>query len=130
MKEEGVMGLHFLSPEEERAIKDSIPWESLDYKIRDLVRLVNTIDGVATVQSCAGHIHPIEEGFSVDCAHIALKATKDRTLQILFDILPSIRQLEAHIRYFSDGTFWISVDVDPASKYRLHELFKKLAGDG
>lgn len=39
-------------------LKDSntvIPYDNIDYEIRDLIRYINSIDGIETVESCCGH---------------------------------------------------------------------------
>ena len=121
------MAIHYLTDEEEQAIKQSIPWDSIDAKIRGSVRLANEVEGIATLQSCAGHVHPLEDGgFSVDAALIAFRATKERTLQILFDAAPRAGILDASLRFFGDGTFWICVECEPPERWRLYDLFKEL----
>lgn len=123
------MSLHYLTDEEEQAIKRSIPWDSVDSKARGFVQLANEVKGIATVQSCAGHAHPLESGgFSVDSAHVAFRATQERTMQILFDAVPEEGIPDVWLRYFDDGTFWIHVEVEPSERWRLFNLFEKLSG--
>jgi len=122
--------LHYLSEEEERAIKQSIPWDSIDCKIRDLVRFANEIKGIATIQSCAGHVQPLENGgFLIDAAHVAFRTTENITTRVLFDIAPKTGVTDAGLRYFNDGTFWIYIEVDPSERSRLYDLFRELQGD-
>lgn len=122
------MTLHFLSSEEEKAIKANIPWEMVDRWIREAVRLANEIAGIATVQSCAGHISSKSDGFHVQSATIAFRASEERAQQILFDVAPKAGVWDVEIRYFSDGTFWISLHTDPSERPRLYELFETLGG--
>lgn len=118
-----------MSSEEERAIKEAIPWNSLDRYIREVIRLANKIEGIATVQSCEGHVHPSDEGFTIDPAHIVLKATEERTLEILFDIVPSLEFVDVNLRYFGDGTFWFSIEVDPSERWKLYKLVEQLGSN-
>jgi len=122
--------LHYLTPEEEQAIKSNIPWPSIDRRIRELVKYANTIDGIATVQSCAGHIRINERGeFHISSAHIAFYTTYKRLIEILFVAAPQIAFEDVSIRYFRDGTFWVCVECDPAEKSKLYDLFRILKGE-
>ena len=38
-----------------REKKSIIPYSEIDYEIRDIVRIMNSIDGIETVESCSGH---------------------------------------------------------------------------
>lgn len=118
--------LHYLTSEEETAIKESIPWEHLDFRILDVVRLLNQISGIATVQSCGGHLTPTEDGFEVQSAHVAVKASEEMTHKLLFDILPDLRFIGVEIRYFLDGTFWICPSVHPTEFNKLYTLCRRL----
>jgi len=120
------MKLHYLSSEEEDAIKATIPWHSIDPGARELVLLANKVDGIATVQSCAGHIDLNEDHFSVQASHIAFRATRERALEVLFDLAPRVGILDVSLRYWLDGSFWICVESDPAEKFKLYELFRML----
>lgn len=125
------MKLHYLTPEEEAAIKKTIPWEEIDRKIRDLVRLANEVKGIATLQSCAGHVQPRDDYFTVDSAEITFRATEERALEFLFETIPNWREecVEVGVRYFNNGTFWLSIGVDPSERGTLYDLFRKLRGD-
>ena len=35
--------------------KTVIPYEDIDYEICDLIRLINMVEGIETVESCCGH---------------------------------------------------------------------------
>lgn len=120
------MKLHFLTPEEESAIKNSIPWRSVERGIRDLIALANTIPGIATLQSCEGHVFLRDGGFEVEETHIAFRATEERTMELLFNLIPKYQITDIEIRYFSDGTFWICIHTDPAERNKLFELFRSL----
>jgi len=121
--------LHYLTDEEERAIKQTIPWESIDYGVRNLVRMANNVEGLATLQSCAGHISPQPDGFSVDATQLAVRATKAITTRILFEIAPRVGIRDISLRYWNDGTFWMNIETDPADRYRFYELFEVLQND-
>lgn len=120
------MKLHFLTPEEENAIKSSIPWRSIEPRVRDLVALANEVSGIATLQSCEGHVFLKDGIFEVDETLIAFRATKERTIELLFTLIPKCKLTDVEIRYFSDGSFWICVSTDPAERGKLFELFRKL----
>jgi len=122
--------LHYLSIEEKEAIETSIPWGLLDRRILELVRVANELDGIVTVQSCAGHISPITDGFHVRDAHIALRATESRARQILFDVAPSVGISDVELRYFRDGTFWIKLIVHPTEHFKFFELLEMLGREG
>ena len=119
--------LHYLSPEEERAIKKSIPWAEIDSKIREVVKLANGLNGITTVQSCEGHVESDDDCFMVQSSSICFRATRQRTLEFLFEVVPDWRKdcVEVGIRYFSDGSFWLSIDVDPSRRRELYDLFKR-----
>ena len=122
------MKLHFLTSEEESAIKRSIPWESIDVKARELVLLANEVKGIATLQSCAGHVKPgLDIPWKISAAFIAFRVTKKRMEQILYGLCPELGIWDVNIRYFEDGTFWICIEVDPAHRQRLADFFSKLA---
>ena len=115
--------LHYLTEEEEQAIKVNIPWTRLDPEIRELVMLFNKIAGIATLQSCAGHINLGENNsFIIDNAHITFRATLERTERALYIAVPMCNIADVSLRYFEDGTFWISVETDPAQKYKLYRF--------
>lgn len=118
--------LHYLSLEEERVIKNNIPWESVDPDVRDLVLLANSVEGIATLQSCAGHVTPSGDGFHIRSAYLTFRATEDRTQNILFVLAPEVGITNVSLRFFDDGNFWISLESDPAEKFRLYELFRKM----
>ena len=115
--------LHYLSPEEEAAIKSSIPWESIDAGIRDLVSTVNKIEGIVTVQSCAGHIKQTDSGFYIESANITFKVTHERMIEFLFEAIPQSQIDDVEIRYFQDGTFWLYIRSDPSEKSKLYDVF-------
>lgn len=120
------MKLHYLSPEEEIAIKKSIPWRMIDTKFLELVRYINTIEGIATVQSCEGHIRSTDTGFDVSNSNICFRATEERASQVIFDLAPEVGINDIGIRYFSDGSFWISVRTHPTQSHKIQDLFRKL----
>ena len=124
------MKLHFLSIEEEQAIKTNVPWEFFDRRMLELVRVANAISGIAPVQSCAGHIRPIADGFHVEDAHIVFRATESRARQILFDVAPSVGISDVELRYFRDGTFWIKLIVHPTEHFKFFELLEMLGREG
>lgn len=35
--------------------KTEIPYDDIDYEIGELVRLINTVEGIETIESCSGH---------------------------------------------------------------------------
>jgi hypothetical protein len=121
--------LNYLTPEEEAAIKANIPWERLDENVRDLVLFANQTSGIATLQSCAGHITPALDGelrLSIDPANIAFRATKERLRQIVFEIGP-VLGIDVNIRYFDDATFWVCFDdIDPSNHEVLRAAFRAL----
>jgi hypothetical protein len=121
--------LHYLSKEEEAGIKRSIPWKDIDEGIRDIVALANSIDGIVTKQSCAGHVkHLLEDGegtFYVQSANITFRANLECTVKALFDLIPRMGFLDACLRYFGDW-FWISIDCDPSERGKLREFFERL----
>jgi len=121
------MNLHYLTTEEERAIKANIPWEFVDQRALELVRVANKIEGVATVQSCAGHISPTDEGFYIRSASLAFRLSEARTHQILFNAAPSVGITDIEIRYFEDGTFWLNLIVHPTEHFKFFELFEALS---
>jgi len=117
--------MRYLNAKEERIIKGNIPWEHIDPNIRDLVSFANTINGLATVQSCAGHIKALKTGgFNISDAHIAFKGTERIIRNALFQAVPKCNIRDVSIRRFDDGSFWICVYVDPAEKSKLYELFR------
>jgi len=122
--------LHYLTPEEEKAIKRNIPWERLDRDAVEVVRLANSVKGIATVLSCAGHFRPRKkeppEGFDVVQSMIALRATEKMTDKILFEYAPRYGIKDAQVRYFNDGTFWIALLTHPTEKGNLITLFHEL----
>jgi len=117
--------MHFLTEAEEHHIKRTVPWESLDVGVRELVRLYNTIDGLATVQSCAGHVTPHSDGFSIDCAHITLRVAErwwPKIVGVFFEA--GVRDIT--LRQFNDGSFWVSAEVDPGEKHLLYTAVRAL----
>ena len=119
--------LIYLDSEKEKAIKSKIPWHKIDAEIRDLVQFANSIDGIATVQSCAGHVIYKGDGtWEVDSAEIAFFATKDITMKILFEIWPMVGDSDANLRYFEDGSFWICLCADPSETKRFFEAFRRI----
>jgi len=118
--------LHYLSPEEESALKRSIPWARLDRHVRDLVRKANTIAGLATVQSCAGHIRPNGEGFNVSDASLTFRCDQDIAHRVLFSDAALCGISDVSVRYFDSGTFWLTVTVDPADLGKLDDLVNLL----
>ena len=121
--------LHYLTTEEEKSIKANIPWESIDTRALELVRIANKVSGIATIQSCAGHISPKEEGFHVREARLALRTNVERTIQILFDAAPRVGITDIEIRYFRDGTFWLDLLTRPTEHFRFFELFEILIAE-
>jgi tRNA(Phe) wybutosine-synthesizing methylase Tyw3 len=122
-----VSALHYLSPEEERAIKSSVPYEGIEARIRGLVLLANSIPGIATLQSCAGHVRVRGEDFIVDATHVVFRANQEMTQEILFNAAPKAGIPDASLRYFDDGTFWIALECDPSESGKLWYLFRKLS---
>lgn len=121
------MKLHYLSPEEETAIKKSIPWRMIDTNFLELVRFINTIKGIATVQSCEGHIKSTDTGFFVrSCAKVCFRANRKRTNQVLFDLAPEVGIEDVEIRYFGNGSFWINVGTHPTQSHKIQDLFRKM----
>lgn len=122
------MKLHYLSPEEEQAIKANIPWESIDQHIEDLVLFANQVTGLATVQSCAGHAHPTSDGetIQVDAANLCFRCTEQIAHDVLFSVAFSAGIRDVSVRYFDDGTFWISLEVEPSERGRLFECMRLL----
>jgi hypothetical protein len=119
--------LHYLMQEEENSIKANIPWESIDGKARDLVWYANTVDGLATVQSCAGHIHPNEwGGFMIEPAQIAFRCDEEIARFVLFAYAPGVGIRDVSVRYFDDASFWICVESDPSELGKLYDLFTLL----
>ena len=124
------MKMHYLSKKEETAIKSNIPWEDLDPGAIELVRIANTVKGIATVQSCAGHIKPKKDlmgGFHVRNSCLSFRCTEDRAHEILFDKACEYL-IDTELRYFSDGTFFISLLVEPGNRTKLFKLLKALKG--
>jgi len=123
------MKLHYLTPEEEQGIKANIPWESVDRKARDLVQFANSVPGVATIQSCAGHIRLKDNGsFYVSNACIAFRTTREIAERVIFELAPSVGITDVELRYFDDSTFWVSVLADPSEHGKLYALFRQLKG--
>lgn len=121
------MPLHYLTDEEELAIKRTIPWDSIDSEIRGLIQLANEVEGIATLQSCAGHVHLLENSnFSIHSAHVTFRATQKRMMQILFNTAPMQGIMDINLRFFDDGTFWIRIEAEPSERWRLYNLFREL----
>jgi len=124
------MKIHFLTNGEESAIKSNIPWAKIDPEIRDLVKFANEISGIATLQSCAGHVYQDDNsGFHIEPACIVFKANKKWTEQTIFHIAPKYGIRDVSLRYFNDGSFWIDIGVDPAEHWRLWNFFKYMKED-
>lgn len=122
------MELHYLTPEEEKAIKSNIPWDEIDEGIKELVRFANKISGVATLQSCEGHTLWCDGSWEVESAHICFHVSgEDMARNILFVYAPNAGVTDVSLRYFKvDGSFWICVYADPAERGRLYDLFRSL----
>ena len=44
-----------------------IPYDDIDYELRDLIKLINNIDGLETVECCCGHgLEPCQIWFVAD----------------------------------------------------------------
>ena len=124
--------LRYLTPKEEKYIKKNITWRDLDVNIMHFVKHINdTIQGIATVQSCAGHVKELKEGFHIEESVICFKATKKRTYQALF-VLPQLVGIEdISIRYFKDGSFYIHVGCHPNEFIeKLQKYFIKMRQKG
>jgi len=120
--------IHYLTPEEERAIKRNVPYGRLDTDIVEVVRLANSVKGIATVQSCAGHYRRkgTTEEFDVRAASVVIRANEEMTNKILFEFAPRFRITDIQIRYFTEGTFWLNLLVEPTEKHKLIALFEEL----
>lgn len=120
------MDLVYLSPEREAAIKRSIPWAEIESRIRGLVWRFNQIEGIATTQSCAGHVKPLgEEVFQVQGAHIAMFVSEERFLQLL-TLAPECGITDVSTRYFDDGTFWVCLGWEPESYEPAYKMTRIL----
>jgi len=123
------MDLVYLSPEREAAIKRNIPWDRIDSRIRSLIWRFNQVSGIATTQSCAGHVKSIGDGaFRVSEASVALFVTKVRFEELL-QLIPGCGITDIDLRYFSDGTFWMCFGWPPESYEPAYKLTRILLGD-
>ena len=121
------MNLHYLSIGEEKTLKRTIPYEDIDERIRHLVSYANKVDGLATLQSCGGHVIPKEDDqFEIQGAHIAFRATREIADKVIFDIAPRVGIMDVEIRYFNDGVFWILTGVDPSEHQKLFDMIDEL----
>jgi hypothetical protein len=118
--------VHYLSPQEEKDIKRSIPWRTIEPGIVEVVRLLNTIDGLATVHSCEGHVRPIDGGISSDNAFICARMSESVTNRVLLDGVFACGIRDASLRFFEDGVFWVCLEVYPASVDKLYCLYREL----
>jgi len=125
--------IRYLSTEEEEAIKAKIVWENIEPGIREIVWVANSIDGIATVQSCQGHVDPPRdesEGFHIRNTLICIRTTRERAEQILFKYGPKYLREDVSIRYFHDGWFWLCLEAEPGeNKGRLRKLFMEMKED-
>lgn len=120
--------MRYLEKPEEAGRKATVPWEQIDPKIRDIVRLANSIDGVVTTQSCEGHVTPSEDGvgFHVRSAHVSMMMSESRMLDAI-QVAPraGIESLTfAFMTY--DGSFEMTVWVEPSERGKLQEFFEML----
>lgn len=121
--------VHYLTKAEEQSIKSDIPWSRIDRRIRELVLRFNKVDGVATVQSCEGHVRPInDQSFHVSSANVCLKVNQERYKEIL-DLAPQVGFEDVSLRYFKDGSFWICLEWEPDSYASAFDLTTHLLGE-
>lgn len=124
--------LHYLTPEEEQAIKSKIPWQNIEWEIRELVRVANEIQGLATVQSCAGHVtllnteDVVKGHFHVRKAHICFRCTEKIAQAVVFGLASKHDILDVSLRYWVEGSFWVRVEAYPAEVGQLFHLFEEL----
>lgn len=121
--------MRYLSHNEEKAVKENIVWENIDAGIRELVLLINRIDGIVTLQSCAGHVRPSNKSemlFDIQNSMICVRTTREIMNKILFYYAPKYIREDVSIRYFNDGAFWISLEAEPSQNWRLYKLFREL----
>jgi len=126
MQEIKKISVHYLTREEEESIKANIPWEKIDRGIRELVMRFNKLDGIATLQSCAGHVTPIDNDcFRVASASICLRVSEERYDEIL-KLAPMCGIRNVKLRYFTDGTFWIALKWEPSEYGVAYDLARRL----
>ena len=123
------MSLVYLCPEREATIKQNISWEGIDVGIRMLVLRFNQIAGIATAQSCAGHVQLIDnDTFQVDDAYIAMFVNENRFIQLL-TLAPQCGIKDIKIRYFDDGTFYICLGWEPGKNDPVLKITRILLGE-
>ena len=115
--------LVYMNLQEEANIKRNIPWDDLDPKIMEIVRIANQIKGIATVQSCAGHVKPDGKEFFVENAHLALKFSSDFTPGLLLEIANRVGISDVSFRLFDEG-FWVCIAVEPGYRTKLRDFLK------
>ena len=140
------MSLVYLCPEREAAIKQNISWEGIDVGIRMLVLRFNQAVGIATTQSCAGHVQLLGSDaqslpapttlntkkdtyeFRIEGAYIAMFVNETRFFQLL-TLAPQCGIRDISIRYFDDGTFWICLEWEPGKNDPAFEITWILLGE-
>ena len=123
------MPVAFLTPEQEAAMKASIPWADLDRDIRYFILDFSRIPGLATVSSCAGHIRINAEGFlDVDRAYITLCVSREMAMRLLFNAVPRAQIDCVQISYYEDNSMRITLECDPAERDKLGRLAAILLG--
>jgi len=123
------MGLVYLCSKREASIKQNIPWDKIDARIRGLVWRFNQVPGMATTQSCAGHVKSKgDEVFQVQEATIALFVNRKRLFQLL-TLVPQCGLTDLNIKYFTDGTFWACFSWEPESYEPAYKMTRILLGE-
>lgn len=98
----------FLSPEEERGIKQSIPYSDIETGIVDVVKAINEMQGIVTLQSCQGHTTKMnDQTWHVQNPHVAVYCNQEWYTFLTGMRLPCTGDIS--IRYFDDNTFWICI---------------------
>ena len=118
----------YLDEDTERAIKARIPWKEIESGIRTLVWRLNQVPGIATYESCEGHVKPKgDDIFQVSSAHIAMRVTEERLLELL-KLAPECGIMDISIRHFGTGWFWVLLGWEPDDYAPAWELTRRLLG--
>ena len=115
--------LAYMSPQEEADIKRNIPWEDLDPKILETVRIANSIDGIATVQSCAGHIKYDGEELFTENANLAFLFNRGYKIESLLETAQHVGISDVSIRFFGEG-FCMCLSVEPERREKLRDFLE------
>ncbi len=115
-----------MSHQQEQDIKRKIPWDDIDTKILETVRFANTIPGITTVYSCAGHIKPDKVDIFVQHAFLMFWSTKDCTPEQVLDAAQQVGISDVSFR-LSDGSFWVHLSgIESGERGKLMEFLKVL----